>query len=301
MKKPIVVAGNAPSLREIDYTRLPEAFDVFRCTQFFFEDKYYLGKEVTGFFLGYDALFDSSIILEKRKEYFFQDRYFKLLLLNIPELEKRFRHLAPPSTLIASDFCGNNPTINKFLVENYLVFGLYPTTGLLMILTAIALGYQEIYVTGIDFYSQSEIYAFPIEQAKALNTLVSNFSSPFGTTWHSLVYEQEILEFTKTFAGVTLYSLSPNSLLSEHYPLAPVQNNNPYNPITKPEGYLQDIVFIKKPGHTGLSQKIKTWFLTRGLQVEWDFLREYWLIKFCYQGIRFLTIGLKVMIKLFTK
>ena len=46
--KPIIIAGNGPSLKEIDYKRLPKEYDVFRCNQFFFEDKYYLGKDVTG-------------------------------------------------------------------------------------------------------------------------------------------------------------------------------------------------------------------------------------------------------------
>ena len=42
-KENVVVAGNGPSLKEIDYSRLPEKFDIFRTTQFYFEDKYYLG------------------------------------------------------------------------------------------------------------------------------------------------------------------------------------------------------------------------------------------------------------------
>ena len=45
-KKPCVVAGNGPSLAAIDYARLPKDFDVFRCNQFYLEDKYYLGREV---------------------------------------------------------------------------------------------------------------------------------------------------------------------------------------------------------------------------------------------------------------
>ena len=40
-KKPIVIAGNGPSLAQIDYSLLPQDYDVFRCNQFYFEDKYF--------------------------------------------------------------------------------------------------------------------------------------------------------------------------------------------------------------------------------------------------------------------
>ncbi|EAH6454264.1 alpha-2,3-sialyltransferase, partial [Campylobacter jejuni] len=49
MKK-VIIAGNGPSLKEIDYSRLPNDFDVFRCNQFYFEDKYYLGKKCKAVF-----------------------------------------------------------------------------------------------------------------------------------------------------------------------------------------------------------------------------------------------------------
>ncbi|EAJ3978590.1 alpha-2,3 sialyltransferase, partial [Campylobacter jejuni] len=45
MKKAII-AGNGPSLLSIDYSRLPKNYDLFRTNQFYFEDKYYLGKKV---------------------------------------------------------------------------------------------------------------------------------------------------------------------------------------------------------------------------------------------------------------
>ncbi|EFP3399602.1 alpha-2,3 sialyltransferase, partial [Campylobacter jejuni] len=41
-----LVCGNGPSLKNIDYKRLPKQFDVFRCNQFYFEDRYFVGKDV---------------------------------------------------------------------------------------------------------------------------------------------------------------------------------------------------------------------------------------------------------------
>lgn len=40
--KKAIIAGNAPSLKNIDYTLLPQDYDVFRCNQFYLEDKYSL-------------------------------------------------------------------------------------------------------------------------------------------------------------------------------------------------------------------------------------------------------------------
>ncbi|MGC6406569.1 alpha-2,3-sialyltransferase, partial [Bisgaard Taxon 45] len=49
-KKVAVVAGNGQSLAEIDYSLLPEKYDVFRCNQFYFEERYFLGKKIKAVF-----------------------------------------------------------------------------------------------------------------------------------------------------------------------------------------------------------------------------------------------------------
>lgn len=60
-KKHAVVAGNAPSLAKINYSRLPLEFDAFRCNQFYFEDKYYLGKDLSQFLLRRKCALSKSI------------------------------------------------------------------------------------------------------------------------------------------------------------------------------------------------------------------------------------------------
>lgn len=46
----VIIAGNGPSLQSINYQRLPKKYDIFRYNQFYFEDKYYLGKIKKSFF-----------------------------------------------------------------------------------------------------------------------------------------------------------------------------------------------------------------------------------------------------------
>ena len=67
-----IVAGNAPSLAEIDYNRLPLDYDVFRCNQFYFEDKYYLGKNIKAVTFATQTFAEqiyTTLELNRRSEY----------------------------------------------------------------------------------------------------------------------------------------------------------------------------------------------------------------------------------------
>ncbi|WP_104696796.1 MULTISPECIES: alpha-2,3-sialyltransferase [unclassified Helicobacter] len=78
MQQSIIVAGNGPSLAKIDYARLPRGFDVFRCNQFYFEDKYFLGKKIKGAFFNPQVLKEQYFTLKclrDRKEYEVEDVY----------------------------------------------------------------------------------------------------------------------------------------------------------------------------------------------------------------------------------
>lgn len=48
--KAVIVAGNGESLSQIDYRLLPKNYDVFRCNQFYFEERYFLGNKIKAVF-----------------------------------------------------------------------------------------------------------------------------------------------------------------------------------------------------------------------------------------------------------
>ncbi len=339
--KPIVIAGNGPSLKDIDYRRLPKEYDVFRCTQFFFEDKYYLGKEVTGFFMGhptFQSLFNTSIVLESSNEYFFKDKYFSGLILDDSIYNREFLKYFW-TTLAAFDIYTKHPQISQFINNYFVRYELYPTTGIIMILTAVALGYTEIYVTGIDFYdSKTDLYAFDIDKADVLNNKVAKIiygdvflklGDPFlnPNIWHTEEMERDCIKLIKNLEDVNIYSITPNSKLSTILPLASLQNEKPYVPIEKPEGYLKDIILTvqeqreqeqreqreqeqreqreqreqenKSKENKNIKQKIKNIFIKKDLVGEWDFIRQYWLVRFIYQTIKFPYIILKIIKKLY--
>ena len=303
--KAIVIAGNGPSLKEIDYRRLPKEYDIFRCNQFFFEDKYYLGKEVTGFFIGEDifpSLFNTAIILESLQEYFFKDKYFSGVILDDKMDCKGF--LKDFWTAQAAfDIYTKHKQISQFINNHLVSYGVYPTTGNIMIFTAIALGYTEIYVTGIDFYDTTKnLYAFDIDSSNTLKNKVK-FDNPFSNSksWHNEEYDIKGLELVKTLEGINIYSITPDSKLSTLLPLAPVQNETPYIPTQKPENYIKDIILSKRQeqiAQKGIKQEIKNIFIKKDLVGEWEFMRQNSLVRFAYQTIKLPYIMMRIIIKL---
>lgn len=59
-----LVCGNGPSLKNIDYKRLPKQFDVFRCNQFYFEDRYFVGKDVKYVFFNPFVFLNNTILVK---------------------------------------------------------------------------------------------------------------------------------------------------------------------------------------------------------------------------------------------
>ncbi|MDK2819070.1 MAG: hypothetical protein KFW21_06450 [Spirochaetota bacterium] len=329
--KPIIIAGNGPSLKEIDYKRLPKEYDVFRCNQFFFEDKYYLGKDVTGYFIGnptFQSLFNTSFILESSHEYFFTEKYFSGLILT-HGIHNR-ESLQDFWTLkVAFDIYTKHKQISQFVNYWFISYGVYPTTGIIMIFTAVAMGYIDIYVTGIDFYKGKDRYAFDYNNAKVLNKIFDNANirveNPFFNVdeWHDEKMDIEAIELIKNFNNVNLYSITPSSFLSTLVPLAPIQNDTPYIPEEKPEGYLKDIVLTvqqeqeqrkqeqrkqeqeqeqrkqeQEQEQRSIKQQVKNIFIKKDLMGKWDFIRNSWLVQAVYQTIKFPYIILKVIKKL---
>ena len=149
MKKPIVVAGNGPSLANIDYRRLPAEFDVFRCNQFYFEEKYYLGRHITGVFFPHWMMprqYYHIRTLEERGEYTFDDMFY---FSQRPDPEAEFDwprvKSALPYLMAVPEFY----ELSRFLAVYYTKI---VTSGFNMIFVALAMGYKEIYLTGLDLY-----------------------------------------------------------------------------------------------------------------------------------------------------
>ena len=150
MKKPIVIAGNGPSLAHIDYRRLPADFDVFRCNQFYFEDKYFLGRRVTGAFLNLHVekqQYFNFKMLQQRNEYVIDQKY---VISNSPDWENEVNFPGAKSTFCFLESLPQFHELQKFLAFYY---DKYFTSTINMLIAALAMGYREIYMVGLDFYA----------------------------------------------------------------------------------------------------------------------------------------------------
>lgn len=267
--KPIVIAGNGPSLKSIDYTRLPEDFDVFRCNQFYFEDKYFLGRKIKGAFFT-PAIFKNQYFtaqhLRDTKQYEIEDIYCSIFdafdkedLRVIRELDYFF-----PNIKKVSSYLKAIPVLHQELKYQMLYYGKCVTSGILMILVAIAQGYKEIYLTGIDFYEGGGVdYAFLVHNKQELLKMIPEFSDKnFCAKSHSKALDLRIIKLVQEIEDIKIYSITPDSALSKIIPLADVKKRFLMQLESKLEGFTCDL--LPTPSYSPkFASKLKQFGLTK--------------------------------------
>lgn len=252
--KPIIIAGNGPSLAQIDYSRLPKDFDVFRCNQFYFEPKYFLGKKIKGVFFNPFVLKEQFFTLhhlKERGEYEVEDVYCNITMglwdrqwsngkpKNL-EQELRYDFPSVKNTYPFLEQMSEFNALHKFYA---LYYEKRFTTGILMMIVALAQGYREIYLTGIDFYESGGLsYAFDIGGKSNLAEKVPTFTQEgFRDEVHEKNVDIEALKLALSLQDVKLYSLAPQSSLAELISLAPRQDTS-FTLVDKPQGYICDFM-----------------------------------------------------------
>jgi hypothetical protein len=157
--KSVFIVGSGPSIAYIDYSRLPKNCDVWRANTFFFESKYYAGRNVDAYFT-YGCLTERMIpnlhILYDNKEYnvnfarVWTDRYEQKDPQHIRTLARSFNeYLAYEDPEYYSNFLYN------------WVYSPYcpprePFTGVSAIVVAQNFGYKKIFLAGHDMHLASK-------------------------------------------------------------------------------------------------------------------------------------------------
>ncbi|EFD4836598.1 alpha-2,3-sialyltransferase [Campylobacter coli] len=236
-KKSVLIAGNGPSLKEIDYSLLPKEYDIFRCNHFYAEDKYYTGKKIKAAFFVIPYFFNEYYTMQKMlqngdyecenivcKMYNFQDRKEKIFRENfkyffpaaINGYDAFFYKLKELSNMIDFDFCYEYNTTEML-------------TGTYVICCAVACVYKEIYLAGMDFGDEKYNYfSEKIEKIKE--------SKKRTTKMHHKSIDLKILDFLQQQYNVKIFSICPNSSINAFIPLHPIQNNeNIFKPIERPK------------------------------------------------------------------
>lgn len=218
VNKPIVIAGNGPSLANIDYSLLPEDFDVYRCNQFYFEDKYFLGKKIKAAFFNPGVFFEQYFTLkqlEENKEYECEQVYCSKMFWASERLDLdpvKFKYFYPDAILLY-DVIRQYPKIEAYLKYHDFYLKERVTSGIMMLLVAAINGYKDVYITGIDFYEQGS-YAFDY-QKNNISTLV-DFRQGVRSNIHTKNIDLKVLNLIKETFNLNIYYLSPNSVIAEH-------------------------------------------------------------------------------------
>ena len=282
--KPIIIAGNGPSLAQIDYSRLPEDFDVFRCNQFYFEPKYFLGKKIKGVFFNPFVLKEQFFTLhhlKERGEYEVEDVYCNITMglwdrqwsNGVPKnLEQELRYDFP-SVKNTYPFLEQMSEFNALHKFYALYYEKRFTTGILMMIVALAQGYREIYFAGIDFYEAGGLsYAFDIGGKSALQEKMPAFAQEdFRDEVHEKNVDVEALKLALQLQDIKLYSLTPQSPITEILPLAP-RGGRSFDLVQKPQGYICDFIPLPQkeekhplPPPPSLKAKLKESLLDCGI------------------------------------
>ncbi len=251
-----IIAGNGPSLQEIDYTRLPPPphsscnasfdinnYDIFRCNQFYFEDKYYLGKEVKFAFAIPPFLFEQSYTYKTllyAKEYEIENIVVSdFNLKHMDSFYLRYSHVFD-DVVCGSEQLFNLRDFYAFIRYNELYHERRITSGIYMCAFAVALGYKEIYIAGIDLYGAKDAYAFDTMQKNLL--AIFPYFSTTPSNFHSKEIDIEALCFLEKHYGVKFYSICPNSPINRYVPLATSQNIATFQVEERRENSIRDVL-----------------------------------------------------------
>ncbi|AJC91252.1 alpha-2,3-sialyltransferase [Campylobacter subantarcticus] len=251
-----IICGNGPSLKDIDYKKLPRKYDVFRCNQFYFEEKYYLGKNIKYAFFNPFVFFEQYYTTKKlieKKEYNIENiicSTFNLPTVDNENFIKNFNNYFCDAYL-GHEILHNIKDFLAFIKYNELYENNRITSGIYMCAIAIALGYKNIYLCGIDFYNdKNNMYGFDNKKENLLKLNPEFLKKDSVYTKHSKEFDLKALEFLKEIYGVNFYSLNNNEL-SKYIPLAPNTNNN-FVLIDKDKNYVNDILIPKEKDYCKL-------------------------------------------------
>ena len=91
-----------------------------------------------------------------------------------------------------------------------------PTTGLQALAAALALGFKEIHIIGMDFYqSTNKRYAYKVPRQIKNNMAAKHFKPGYEKGSHSLDADLNAWSvLVKSFPDAKIYSISENSYLS---------------------------------------------------------------------------------------
>lgn len=213
IQRPVLIVGNGPSAAEPFVERIPENPVIFRMNWFFLEDVCTYGRRVDGFFWSVNtpALQNELAAVIARREYeidaFFSPMRAVRETNDGATLDERFRPDFDHWAVIAAE-----PVFAREFMGRPL-----PTQGFQVLAFALALGFREIHLSGIDLYaSTTRRYGYQIPDRIA-RQLKPKDVNPGYEDAHTLDRDISFFQTCREqFPDANLYALSDSPFLREH-------------------------------------------------------------------------------------
>lgn len=211
--RPLIVAGNGPSILSLDYRQLPQNPYVFRCNWFFLEDHYRLGNRVDGYFWSVhnEGMLRGAEEASRIGGYDFGAFFTPVAFTDFGDSTSCCSKLSFTPSYNHWRIIAGQPELAVAMMMRPL-----PTQGMQMLVTALELGFREIYLVGIDFYQDpASRYAYQVPAVVADKWLKSKDLSPGYESCHEITVDLRMLQFAQdAYPDARIFNLgSDNPLL----------------------------------------------------------------------------------------
>ena len=212
LSRPVVIAGNGPSMSLLDQRHIPADALIFRTNFFFLEPEPTLGTRVDAYFWAVD-----------------QPALHRRLHAEVGGGRYEIRAFVSPLDLNRSDSDRWNPVFAAAFQPSFDHWSILaheprlaramsmrplPTSGLQMLATAAVLGFRDVHLAGIDFYQDLGVrYSYPIPADLRAELDSVHLTAGYEDA-HSLETDLNFLDLIlETFSELRVRLLTPLPLL----------------------------------------------------------------------------------------
>ena len=226
--RPLVIAGNGPSAALPPQHRIPADPVVFRMNWFFLESHYHLGSHVDGWFFSvpHQAL-EESLGQEVRSGRYTIDRLLSPMQLPSGRDGDGWGHQLLDAPLEQHDHWA---VVSRYprLARCFMSRPGLPTTGMQALGFALAVGFRDIYLCGIDLYESAEArYGYTVTDQVAA-ALTKKDLTPGYEKAHSLDTDLAFLRACLAeFPEARVHNLSESLNLSVYLQPPPARVDGP--------------------------------------------------------------------------
>ncbi|WP_207161487.1 alpha-2,3-sialyltransferase [Rhabdochromatium marinum] len=240
--RPLLLVANGPSNKYFENSRVPQNPVIFRLNDFYLEENYQFGDRVDAYHLPiYARRTLAALEIIAQHNFYSIGFYFRPTNLMKPSLPifvpetSRWTKIARPR-LWPRDLFSHFKEFDDFFITRK--FGGIPTTGFMQIATGLFLGFEEIYISGLDLFQpllnepssyQHHDYTTPPYIAKTL--LKDSLKQGYFKKTHAEDIDIRFLSTLLTlFPNAKIFCAVPESPLSKHLPVAPKKSEKYFSP-----------------------------------------------------------------------